>query len=525
MKTKSNFERIVGVIISLLSVVFFFSFVFYEVYFRMIGVFGCFDQCFNYVAGFFLGQGRHLYSEIFFNHQVLMAYLSFLIQQLTRPQTLYQLVLYHRVFVFLYSLIWDILLSKRFRLKGVGFVIFYELTKYYFFGHFFLPEGLLVYPVVYLFGLWWEGDKSRLSRPDYLAAAVFTWLAIFLREVYIPLAFCLYCLILLQGKFNQVKKLSVGVFFLLTCLTLLFLPLKEYFFQVFKLNLLTTASAEIREQGLGGLGSLKIFLYPFSLLYGGKWNNLRQYLFGVDLVFLTSVFYFVWSTKKIKQTFLLFFLLGLAAVRWVVPGTVYYEAFHLLSWYALFLMAVFFLLFDFLKKKAKGLFRIFLCVLPLCLIFLLLSPISYLKGKNNRVEEFTVNYAQYYTYGQAIKTLAAPSDTLFLDLWDDLIYYQAGILPAYPYALYTPVMSDFPLYNNLREKMFLTDPPDFYYAYCNDTSVLSSPLPKKVMDQYLSLNLNGKRSCLYVKKNKLKSIPSSKWEEISTLGFSANFGL
>ena len=70
---------------------------------KRLGAFGCFDDCFNFGAGYFLLQGKHLYSQIFFNHQPFMAYISAVIQYVSHPQTLFELVKYHRISVMAFA--------------------------------------------------------------------------------------------------------------------------------------------------------------------------------------------------------------------------------------------------------------------------------------------------------------------------------------------------------------------------------------------------------------------------------------
>ncbi len=115
----------------------FFAFIGYFDYQRTVS-FGCFDDCFNFVGAYFMLKGKILYSQAFYNHQPLAAYISYLIQFFSHPKTIYQLILDHRIFVFLFSVLFDLLLIKRFKQTGIFFVIFYELTKYYLFGKRFL---------------------------------------------------------------------------------------------------------------------------------------------------------------------------------------------------------------------------------------------------------------------------------------------------------------------------------------------------------------------------------------------------
>src|SRR5689334_16123709 len=123
----------------------FFSLATYRVYGR-IGAFGCGDECINYTAGHFLLQGKRLYSEIFFNRQPFMAYLSTWVQWIARPSTLYKLVLVHRICIALYSLTMGGLLIWRFRWAGLLFLTLYEGTKFYLYGYQFIAEALVVYP-------------------------------------------------------------------------------------------------------------------------------------------------------------------------------------------------------------------------------------------------------------------------------------------------------------------------------------------------------------------------------------------
>lgn len=494
-----------------------------RVYSQRISVFGCFDQCFNYVAAFFMLKGKTLYSQIFFNHQPLMAYLSYGIQAVLQPKTLYELVLYHRRFIIFFSLLMNFLIIFRFRWVGAGFVLFYETTKYYLFGSFFLPEAVITFPLVYLLGLAWEGfQKKQPSSLDLLISGVFAWFVIFTRTPFIPVALFLYASILLQkGKNKKLKYLSLVIFLFLYFFTLLSLPLRDYFFEVFIVNLQTTIPSEAKTMEINGIGILKAFLYPFLIIFGkGKWNYFRFILAGLDLVFLASAVFLVARLKKIKPTLLMMVVLGLSAIRLVEPGTIFYEAFHMLPWHALFIMTIFLFLHQvYLSKQDKQLFFILFLVLIVVFAYTTISRQSFIWEKANREEEWTTNYAHYFVYGEAIKQLAEPGDTLFLERWDDLIYWQSGLDSSYQYSLYTPVMTNFPKYNNARTKMFQEKPPDFYYAFPLNESSYSSQLPQDIRNDYLQLYQNNEPTPLYLRKTKLPEITEEQWKKARKLGF------
>lgn len=472
-----------------------------KAYYQRIGAYGCGDQCFNFVAAFFMLKGKGLYSQIFFNHQPLMAYLSYLIQKTLQPSTLYQLVLYHRLWLIVFSVLMDFLLVLRFRWAGIGFALFYETTKYYLTGHFFLPEAVVAYLVAYLFGLWWEKGRNRVLLTDYLLAPFFTWLVIFLREPYIPLAVLLYFLWLFPLKKKKIFSLLFLIF--LSLVTLATLPLKDYFYDLIWINR-QFVSNEIQSVGIQGIKLLKIFFYPLLIFFTGPNTYFHRILIGLDLVFLISAL----GSRFLITTIL---IMGLAGIRYIEPGTMYYQAFHLLPWYSLFLMAIF--------VRLKTMKRILLVFLAGIFFYAIFSRESFLRERVNSQGEFTLNYANYYAYGTVIKTLSRANDTLFLEFWDDLIYWQAGLDSAYQYSLYTPAMAGSPKFIRARLEMFKKAPPDFYYSYYGAGKNCRSLAPAENQSDYLQLYFSQNPTCLYLKKTKLTQITADQWQEVGKLGF------
>lgn len=487
---------------------------------QRMAAFGCFDQCFNYTAAYFMLKGKTLYSQIFFNHQPFMAYLSYLIQLVFKPKSLFELVLYHRRFIFYFSLLMDLLIVFRFRWAGFGFVLFYELTKYYLFGQFFLAEAVVAYLLVWLLGLAWEktADKKKsLSKKDFFLATIFTWLILFFRITFAPAAFFLYAIILWRKKNERSFPSVFGCLFIfLTGTTLLFLPLKSYFFETLKVNWQVLAD---NQTGLSFF--LKPFFYPFEIFFNrNNWNHFRLTMAGLNLVWLTAAGLMVFNFKKIKLMGIVFLVLGLTAFRAADPGKIFYEAFHLLPWYALFLITLFLSLKSVLETKKTGKWSRFLLVwLGAIFLYSVLPRHSFVWEKIDRQEEWNIHYVHYWLYGEAVKRLSSPGDTLFLDQWDDLIYWQADLDSPYPYSLYTPIMTYFSEFNRARERMFKDNPPDFYYAYCDDKTEFSPLLPENSRKAYLQLRAGDKPTCLYLKKTKLLKITEDQQRAIKDLGF------
>src|SRR5258706_10332658 len=251
-----------------------------KLYYDRVGSFSFGDEYNNFIAGYFMIKGRALFSQIFFNHQVLMAYISFAIQKVFHPTTLYKLVLYHRLFIIFFSAIFNIFIVIRFKLKALGFVIFYESLKYYLFGNLFLAEAVIVYPFVYLFFLLFEKvEKKVLSPRDIILSGICTWFIIFMREPFIPLAIFFYIFILFEKKIKRITIISFALFIILSLITLLSVSMKDFFYQVILFNLLHKIPSQTQESSL-----FQIIFYPFAIFFGGKWNFFRTNIVGLDAI-------------------------------------------------------------------------------------------------------------------------------------------------------------------------------------------------------------------------------------------------
>lgn len=485
----------------------------YKIYMPRVNEFGCFDDCFNFIAGYFMLRDKALYSEIFFNHQPLMAYISYFIQSVSYSENIYAFVLVHRQFIMIFSFLMSLFIVLRFRLVGFLFVLFYELSKFYLFGDRFLAEGIIVYPFVYMMGLLWNKyTNTKLSRYDYILSAIFAWFIIFMREPYAPLALFI-SLLLLWGKSLSVNKnIAVLIFLILTLVTLSSLPIKEYIFNVVTVNFTTVLKSESQGNNLLGLGILKVFFYPVFVFFEGKWNMFRYFIIGLSLLFLFLFVFLVFFRRRFKLGGIVFLVLGFANVRAVTPGQIFYEAFHMLPWYGLFIMIIFLMMKElYILKKNLTLFP---AIVALGLIvYIIASPNSYIHDEIDTHVAFITNFGKELQIGEVVRALSEPGDTLFLDGADDLIYWQSKLLSPYKYSWYTSSMQVFPIYRAERLKMFSTTPPDFYYRFCTKQEIPTFSLPMKYRSDYVRLHSFGKPTCLYVKKTKIPQISNDQWKK------------
>jgi hypothetical protein len=437
-----------------------------------------------------------------------MAYVSLIVQYLTNPQNLYELILRHRQALLLFSFAFNFVLILRFGLPAFAFSIFYELTKFYLFGDRFLAEAFIVYPLIYLVGLvWLRLQNIQFLRCDYIFSGILVWFIIFMREPYVPAAILLFLFLLWDKKILQRKMLALLIFFILSFITVFYHDVSEFLFNVVTVNI-GLASSEITNPGLT---IFQAFFYPIVLFFGGEWGHFRYLIIALDILFLLSFIIMIWK-RQWKFIFFLFITLGLLNIRYVMPGKAFYGSFHLLCWYGVFIF-VSFLMLAYIYKVNKKFSLLIAISYVIVLIYHILTPSSFLQSKPNPHYELITNYGSPMQIGMVINSLSSPSDKLFVDGFDDIIYWQAKIFSDYKYSWYTSLMPAYKKYTDARLEMFMNNPPDFYYGSCPKEKNLIYLLPEFIKNDYIRLYSGKNPSCLWIKKTKLVSITNNQWEK------------
>lgn len=458
--------------------------------------------------------GNPLFSHVFSGHQPFGSYLSALVQFVTAPENIYELVLRHRQFVIVFGLALNIFLILRFGPKILIFTVIFEFSKFYIFGDRFLGEAMIVYPAIYLTGLclfriW----KERVYKIDYIIAAILCWFIVFLRITYVPMVLFLLLFIFWEWpikKIPRIKIISIASFTLLSLITVLFHDVPEYFFNVVVFNYQVNLPAEAKLE-MFGPKILHWFFYPIYIFFYGPVNIFKTLLIGINISFLILFANLIYKRRSLLSIFI-FLLLGTANIRTVIPGDLFLGAFHMVSWYGLFIFIVLMLLFR--EIKNRKLFYFVMAIIVVSFVIFITSPDYFGKEKVDTHTEFINNYGYILQQGEVIKILSEPDDTLFIDGSDDLIYWQSGLFSSYKYSWYTSSMPVFEKYSNERMNMFRNNPPDFYreYGRCpkKEGEVASYFLPEFIRDDYIRLYENGEESCIYVHKDKLSEITEEK---------------
>lgn len=491
------------------------SFYLWRIEVTRIGAFGCFDDCFNIIGGHFLLDGRQLYKEIFFNHQPLGAFMSAGIQILSNPQTMFRLIFDHRLFIAVWNIGWGIFLIGRFGMLGFIPAAFYALIGPYVFANRFLSEAMIASPLGYMTLLMFLPLlKRKIYQLEIPVSAFLTWFVIFSREPFVPVGLALFAILLYQSKNRRNAFISIILFVLITAGTFLYLSLPSYFDQVFVIN----KQIELRSEHLSLSSVISMIGYPFLLLTRIPTHIFYWFLSAVSVTFLftSAVVFFHRSQRKI--IFFTFLVLGLANIRVVPIGTVYFDAFHMAPWVYMFVIASSVFSFVLVKNSSvrKSLGAVFFFVL--CLMLLTVTFF----GKIDKLasdKEFTEGYANYFVKGEVVRRLSLRGDTLFVERWDDPIYWQAKLSSPYQYSWYTSIMPLFPKFREARDRMWEETPPSFYVGSCVGEKKTVDPLPLWFFDRYTELTVSGTPSCVYVRNDTLSAISSEKKESVTQFGY------
>lgn len=456
------------------------------------------DEEDNFVLGKYLLQGEKVYQDLFAHHQPMAYIISASIQKVAHPSSINYLVLRHRQFLITWSVFWSLLLVITFGWAVLYFIFNYELLKFFMFGHLFLGESLVVYPLAFLVLLCLR--KKNLTKPlTFLVGFIFSVLALLLAPIW-PLLIFLFGLIVFH---HRKSKNLIWLFFLGVLIpilvTLPFINLKDYFFDAFYINYQYYIPQAVAN-GTESL-SLKAFLTPVLAIFDTKTvSSLAIFLKLSSALFL--IFSIGLLVKKQYKIVVFFWLvLGLANIRYETPGQQFYNGFHLLPWVGLLLLSVGILAKEKLELfKEKKVLYLISGVLILVSAFNLFNNWSNLIAPRDMDKDWYINYSQFYQFGHIVKQLKVSQDQLLVvpDSW--LVYWEADIPHASKMVNYYGWMSQVPPLNQEISKTFTDKQPAFLYCDCIGSDV------EKYLVGYINVKQFDKPTSLYLSKAKIQAL-------------------
>ncbi len=491
-------------------------FLIYNLYQPVFYSFGFTDEGDNISIGQYILMGKKPYQDIYSQHQPLTYYISAGIQTITRPDNVLLVIRRHRQFVVGFSFIWIVFLSIRFGLGMVPFVVLLEVMKYYFLGHLFLAESLVIYPLIYVISVWWGNffDK-KLNRRDAFLTSLCCFFIIFNLLPMIPIVLIVITTLYYRNR-NEAFTLHLllAPFCILTLGLFIFVPFFSYVESTLWANAVyyiprsTKVAFNIEESKSAVL--LKAFLYPFLTFFAPK--NVLIILYRIlSVAFLSSLVAFVVSKKRLMLAGGLLFILTVSNLRPGFGTHIFYHAFHSLPFFSLFVISIFLLL----KKGNRFAFQLISAtVLIFVFCYIGFSKNSYFHENLNQENVAYINFAEVFTYSRAIKTLSDSKDTLMVVPHEELLYWYPQLLPPTRFLFYEAWVHDVPAFKKEIETGLHTNPPTFVY-WSEDT--LEPFLDTKA---YVSVPKDtATYSALHIAKTKLPSINNQQWTDLAVYGF------
>lgn len=467
------------------------------------------DEEDNFILGHFLLGGQKLYSDLFSHHQPYAYLISALLQFIFQPENIFELVQLHRFFMISWSIGWILFLVWRFKQKVLIPFFAFELIKLYALGNLFLSEALAVYPLFYLIlTLLYQSQKIR----EYLwLGFVVGFLALLLAPLWPLLA--LYTVILFFMTQTRKQSLIYFIFGLVSAIILVlpFIDLSYYFRNIFYINFKYYIPQSAEEKM--PLAIIKAFFSPVIILFGpSKIDTLGLILKMVWPVFVIGLVGLLWKKRYYQFGLILVFLM-LANIRYYAPYLEYRAGFHTLVWLGLFLVFSYYSYSLFYHSFKKILIRRIMTALMIFLLggMYLFSPIFFIL--QDQKENFTVNYGQKVVYGDAIRAIRSPDDTLFVipDEW--LLYFQGDIKNHNKMVNYYSWMSlVWELHDPVIEK-FKSNPPTFFYCDCSEETVYL------YSDQHKQMIRNGAKTPLWILNKKFSSLNDREKTDLRSLNF------
>lgn len=463
------------------------------------------DEEENIVGGSYLLKGERLYSDIFLQHQPLTYIFSSILQKLINVNSIYLLIKTHRIAIVIWSFVWSIFLVIRFGSPLVGFIFLYELLKIYLFGNFFLAESLSVYPLVYLFSIFlFKVKKIRYLEIILIGASFST--CIFLLSNLWPVLFVLFFLMWKYRYFNKnnIYYFIFG-FFSVTLIALITSSIKGYFYDLFYVNF----KYYVPHPSSGADTNLfKPFLLPIISFFTKVEKTTTLYSIQISVLAIFASIISLVQKKNRGELLIPLVLLGLTGIRYVEPGLQFYRGFHLLPWFAVLILLVFY--YSTIAIRLNPKIKILTSLLILILIYLSITgAFKQLFVKRDINTDNYINYSRQFDYGEVVKIMKTKEDRLLVIPDDMLIYWQANINHASKYIFFYDWMYDTPEIAGDLNKLFINSPPQFIYCNCSNDKL------EKYTTKYIRIKKDGKPSNLYVLDSVIKDLTKEKWDSLN----------
>lgn len=471
------------------------------------------DEEENFVLAKYLLQGEKLYSDLFATHQPIPYLLSAVTQEVTQPNSIFLLIKRHREVIILWSVIWSLLLIIRFGLWYLPVIIIYETSKIYLLGNLFLAETFTVYPLMYLVTLV-IGQKQPILKKELVWIGVSIGLIFFTLAPLWPLVFFIACLIYWRNRQLQTIIYQILGFLLVFFLIARYVSWLEYYYYPIYTNLKYFIPIASSDPFL--VNSIKALFTPLLAFLQIDYFSQTQTIIRIVSIIWVVILITLIKRKNYYLLVTTTIILTLANIRFVQPGLQYYQGFHLLPWYGLFIMVTVFFTHK-LYNHLSTYFRVLLLCFWVITVFVSSKyALGSLFDKKDIKNELFINYSRQFDAGEAVRIMKGNGDNLFVAPDEWLVYWQADIKHAHALLDFYAWMYSVPYLNSSIHQIFKTSPPVFFYVNNRDVTL------KKYYSKYIEIKKDGKGIGLFVLPYRLQALSQSQKGQLKFLGFNVD---
>lgn len=454
------------------------------------------DEDDNFLLGKLLLNGKILYSQLFSHHQPLGYILSAFVQKATSPETIYQLVTAHRMFIFAWAAVWTVIASFYFGKQVLFFTLIYEVSKRAIFGDQFLSESLAVYPIIFVTLFLLRTKKSGGRIAALLVGVAFSTAAALLLPAWPLLAF-IFVFVVIRERL-ALKRLAV--YFVVGAsipilITLNFIDIGSYLHHSFYINNVYYLKYGVNsDEGI----RLVAFITPLIAIFkGASGNSFLQLIQILSCLWLFILGWLVYK-KNFYKAILIVAILGLANIRYVEPGKMFFQGFHSVPWFALLILTTGWGIFQIRMQSWR--LKQFVLVLAVIIVGTstwLMGGLSFERG--NKIHAYEVSHARTIGISSILDKISSPGDTLFVVPGDWLLYWSTGVKPASSMLNYYGWMKNVPEIKTRVDTLMTHNSPTFFY--CIDDCLAIGM--DQYLDKYHEIRERGVGTQLFVLRTKI----------------------
>ncbi|HEX7017677.1 MAG TPA: hypothetical protein VF209_02100 [Patescibacteria group bacterium] len=470
---------------------------------------------------------RQLYSTLSTNHQPLPVLVGALLAETIPHDTLFQFIDRLRISMWFLAFFASLFLTWRFKWRGVVATILTYSLGHYFLAWHVLAESLAVPAVLWLLLFladnWWPLDappsQVRQSLDAVLTGLAIWWLGFTLLPLW---PFAALSLVLSWQLFTtQERRLLLGSIFLPSLfLTWWFNPF--YWWQETIVN--NVLYFIPYETGHDPWHYLRLVAYPFFHIFSLNSPIARFYLAMVVLLLTLLVVkrpIIKWSRKNIFKVIGLFILVLCLNPRISQPNVTFYQGFHLFTYVAGVSVVISLgteAIFSHFSSSRKN--KMIAYSLGGLMVLLLINNLSWLSRPPDKLSEYYINYDTFQAYGNALKTISQPGNTLMTGPDGAGYMNMMAQLPLagrqnfhLSWAYRTPYLRQAWL------AMIKEHPPTFIYFNLgsDEYSAVLRPLLKT---EYVALQrADGSPTLLHIRRDAMNDVSPSQWQALEAQAF------